>query len=348
MKILMTVMLILTANISMIYSHSTESYILESRIDSTTGIVEDKEYTIKFIIKKYDVTEHVTFEGEEPDRSNPSYCLWTVTIPAQNFDAMLKIGAIKFTDIRDNSGSTRGQLTDDLPVSRHADPSIINNDEFKIAVFLHYRLYYKIELLTGEELEEPSKAEIADIQKQSLLIPSDNNNNNNYAGNKGTFTDNRDGKTYKWVKIGNQTWMAENLAYKPSSENYWAHDNDQNNASKYGYLYDWQTAQEVAPPGWHLPSKSEFETLLNNFGGSGEKTYNALIKGGNSDINILFAGWRSNYGNFDGIGHSTGFWSATESDSTYAWNCYLYAYYKNAGMDSNNKRVGLSVRLLRD
>ena len=93
----------------------------------------------------------------------------------------------------------------------------------------------------------------------------------NISGSK--FYDNRDGKEYKTVKIGNQTWMAENLAYKPSSGNYWAYDNDNLNVVKYGYLYDWETANNVCPAGWHLPSQKEWDVLINYLGGENEKSF---------------------------------------------------------------------------
>jgi uncharacterized protein (TIGR02145 family) len=81
----------------------------------------------------------------------------------------------------------------------------------------------------------------------------------------GKFTDPRDGKIYKTVKIGNQVWMAENLAYK-TQKGSWAYNNDENNAKIYGYLYEWEAANNACPPGWHLPTKAEWETLISNLG----------------------------------------------------------------------------------
>ena len=63
----------------------------------------------------------------------------------------------------------------------------------------------------------------------------------------GSFTDPRDGKTYKTVKIGDQWWMAENLNFE-TEEDSWCMEVDAD-GSQYGRFYDWETAKVVPPPG---------------------------------------------------------------------------------------------------
>jgi uncharacterized protein (TIGR02145 family) len=85
---------------------------------------------------------------------------------------------------------------------------------------------------------------------------------------QGSFKDYRDGNSYKWVKIGNQTWMAENLNFKVSSGTWTntyaklAYD-----LTDYGYFYNWETAVNICPSGWHLPSADEWNLLISYVGG---------------------------------------------------------------------------------
>src|SRR5574344_921488 len=104
----------------------------------------------------------------------------------------------------------------------------------------------------------------------------------------GTFTDARDGNQYNWVKIGDQIWMAENLAYLPSvnmvadgSEDaagsyYYVYGYDGTNVADakatanyttYGVLYNWTAALTACPTGWHLPTDAEWTTLITFLGG---------------------------------------------------------------------------------
>ncbi len=79
------------------------------------------------------------------------------------------------------------------------------------------------------------------------------------------LVDERDGRKYKTVKIGQQIWMAENLNHPVSGSH--CYKNNAANCKKYGRLYSWSYAIEACPDGWHLPSVDEFKELIKNVGG---------------------------------------------------------------------------------
>jgi uncharacterized protein (TIGR02145 family) len=155
-----------------------------------------------------------------------------------------------------------------------------------------------------------------------------------------TFTDPRDGKTYRTVKIGNQTWMVENLCYDaPGSKCY---GNDPKNAAKYGRLYSWEAARKAVPPGWHLASDAEWETLVKAAGG--ENSAGKCLKaksgwdsgGGLSDGSFLYVG---NYGKW---------WSSTEISASSAWSRGMFSDREVVSRNDGGKSCLFSVRCVKD
>jgi uncharacterized protein (TIGR02145 family) len=185
-----------------------------------------------------------------------------------------------------------------------------------------------------------------------LLVACNGSNNETDLGNieTDTFTDPRDGKIYRTVKIGDQWIMAENLAYKPDKGNFWAYDNNDSNIAIYGYLYDWKTAMNIAPEGWHLPSKGEWDALQKSLGAKHttypylEKMYPKLVVGGTSGLNMLLGGIRTCDGEFKYLGDRARFWTSTTTPP-FQWRDSMYTEKTIYGLDSNKDGAPHGLRL---
>ncbi len=200
-----------------------------------------------------------------------------------------------------------------------------------------------------------------------------------------SMTDSRDGQTYKTVKIGDQTWMAQNLNYK--TENSYCYDDNADNCTKYGRLYTWAAAMDsagswstngkgcgynkacsptylvrgVCPEGWLLPSETEWETLFTAVGGrlTAGKALKSIFgwkddngKSGNGtdafSFSALSAGYRHYGGYYYDDSLSAYFWRSSEYDNTEAYRMILDYESDDAGLDKHGKNNGYSVRCLKD
>lgn len=202
---------------------------------------------------------------------------------------------------------------------------------------------------------------------------NDNDGDDDNGGNSSrldyqtsTMTDSRDGKTYKTVTIGNQTWMAENLAYKTlySFEYDWPIDD-----MKMGLFYDWDYAvygglnkRDICPSGWHLPSKNEWSQLIEHVGGK-EYAFNLKSKdywdyesGVTSGVDkygfsAVPAGYREDGQNYIQQGYSlAAFWTSDGYDGgeTYAYACMMSSASDKITLPTEQIYSYLNVRCIKD
>jgi uncharacterized protein (TIGR02145 family) len=181
-----------------------------------------------------------------------------------------------------------------------------------------------------------------------------------YDSITGLLHDNRDGQNYKTIAIGNQVWMAENLNY-PSDKS-WCYNNKPGHCNEYGRLYTYVDANKVCPPGWHLPSKEEWEKFISEFGGEeiagkfikSEKGYLSFRgKDGNgtnkSGFNALPTGMRGDHDQaFNYLSKRSYFWSSIPMDMGRAWGYAFFNSDDKVHLNYFSKNYGFSVRCVKD
>ena len=173
----------------------------------------------------------------------------------------------------------------------------------------------------------------------------------------GELVDDRDGQTYKTVKIGDQWWMAQNLNYrreaKYKNDYCYCYNNSKDNCDKFGRLYVWTAAADACPEGWHLPSTAEWKTLIDAVGG--EEVAGITLKtsgwnrGGDATdafgFSVLPAGYRDwlYQDDYYEEGYQALFWSSNEYENS-SGCVYFQSVYDGANIRSGNKDDGYSVR----
>ncbi len=205
--------------------------------------------------------------------------------------------------------------------------------------------------------------------------------------NAGTTTD-IEGNLYHTIKIGGQTWMVENLKTTkfrngdpiPSvtDNNYWTllssagvslsgycnYNNQESYSASYGRLYNWCTVNDkrgLAPKGWHIPSKSEWQILIDYLGGeslAGGKLKEAgcshwispNVGATNlSGFTALPGGYRSgNNGLFYDLGSSGYWWTSTDNWILGAINVDLRNTNSIIKIYASWEDFGFSVRCIKD
>jgi uncharacterized protein (TIGR02145 family) len=198
--------------------------------------------------------------------------------------------------------------------------------------------------------------------------------------NSGTLTD-IEGNVYKYVTIGTQVWMAENLKttkYNDGSAiplvtdyNTWGDlktpgycwfNNDIFYKNTYGALYNWFAVNTgmLAPIGWHVPSDAEWSVLTTFLGyedvagGKMKETGTSHWKAPNqgatntSSFTGLPGGYRDYNGIFTDLGDRAGFWTTSTANTGDAWLRELHFSYQTVNRYDWYQVHGYSVRCIKD
>lgn len=192
----------------------------------------------------------------------------------------------------------------------------------------------------------------------------------------------KDGNVYHTITIGTQVWMVENLKTTKfndgsaipivADKSEWFnlitpgmcwYDNDANNKSPYGALYNWHTINtgKLAPTGWRIATSSDWNVLISALGGDqvagGKLKTGTGWDDGSGSNSSGFTAYPSGDRNsmtsdplgFGDMGHWAYFWLPSEKTSENAYMVELYAGYDKIWYDGwNPKKNGCSIRCIKN
>jgi uncharacterized protein (TIGR02145 family) len=187
-----------------------------------------------------------------------------------------------------------------------------------------------------------------------------------------------DGNVYKTVRIGNQTWTAENLKSKHYSDGAsiqcFEYNEDTANVRVYGRLYRWAAAmrkaassnsnpsrvQGASPVGWHIPSDAEWQVLIDNLGGNAAAGGKLKEAGtlhwaspnagatNESKFNALPSGWFDFTGEFRRIGEWSFLTTSTAPGSYSVYTRVLKSDLTSADRGDLHPDDAIPIRCVKD
>ncbi len=185
----------------------------------------------------------------------------------------------------------------------------------------------------------------------------------------------KDGNIYTTIKIGNQTWLAQNLKttlYNDGTaisddELYWDYtwyNHDTAYKYRYGALYSWNAVNsgKLAPTGWHVATDADWTILTSYLGGTGvaggklkeagTSHWLSPNTGATNEVSFraLPGGYCTHY--FDSpcyqIGKIGYWWTATEALEEKAWCRYMSYNNDDVVRIYTDKEFGFSVRCVKN
>lgn len=198
----------------------------------------------------------------------------------------------------------------------------------------------------------------------------------------GKLIDERDGNVYRTVKIGDQTWMAENLIYADSIKTpslrgkSWCYNDSTQKSGETACIYTWAAAidsaklyldssldcgygkscdlvgsvQGICPNGWHLPSDEDWKILFDAVGGQASagkvlKSLSGWYNNKNGTDSFGFSVFPASYRNSNGV-------FVFDGKSAFFWSSTeseksranrMYIYYGKESADVGAGQVYLNI-----